>query len=360
MQTEPTVDAISETAVSEESTDILTAGDILRQERQRLGLNEKEVADQLHITMHYVKALESNRYEKLPGAVFARGYLKSYALLLGLDVEDLLARYDEFADRQKADSAEANRLINARKKKDRNKPFVIVSLVVFVAGFLLLWLANSFFTDESVSDIPRSAEAVDGSENLRPALSQVAEQRDIAQPQLSLDVASEEPAETILPSAVAVTASDEALALAEPEQIVEAASTSPADSAAGETAEAGQSPTLEDLSAALLALRAEQAGAAEPSVASDGPRVITVDAMGSDVLTIRFIGESWVEVNDSESQQIYRDIREAGDVLEITGSAPFNILLGDAPFTRMSLNGDEIDLSADIRIDNSARLTVGL
>ena len=78
------------------------------------------------------------------------------------------------------------------------------------------------------------------------------------------------------------------------------------------------------------------------------------------MLRISFTGESWIEVNDSESQQIYRDIREAGDVLEITGSAPFNILLGDAPFARMSLNGDEIDLAEDIRIDNSARLTVGL
>ena len=66
------------------------------------------------------------------------------------------------------------------------------------------------------------------------------------------------------------------------------------------------------------------------------------------------------EVNDGESRQIYRDLREAGDVLEITGNAPFNILLGDAVFIRMSLNGSEIDVSTKIRIDNSARLIVGL
>ena len=114
---------------------------------------------------------------------------------------------------------------------------------------------------------------------------------------------------------------------------------------------------MEELTSALQALRAEQTAVAE---ATDQSRVFTIEAIGNDVLRISFIGESWIEVNDSESQQIYRDIREAGDVLEITGSAPFNILLGDAPFTSMSLNGDEIDLSADIRIDNSARLTVGL
>ena len=70
--------------------------------------------------------------------------------------------------------------------------------------------------------------------------------------------------------------------------------------------------------------------------------------------------ERWVEVNAGAQKQIYRDIRSAGDVLEITGSAPFSILLGDAPFTSLTFNGTEIDVSDNIRIDNSARLTVGL
>ena len=120
--------------------------------------------------MHYVKALESNSYEKLPGAVFAKGYLKSYALFLGLDVEDLMSRYDELTHQQNADSAEERRLLRARKKKDRNKPLVIVSLIIFVVGFLGLWLANSYFTEESVSDLPSTAESVEGAENIRARL----------------------------------------------------------------------------------------------------------------------------------------------------------------------------------------------
>jgi cytoskeleton protein RodZ len=89
-------------------------------------------------------------------------------------------------------------------------------------------------------------------------------------------------------------------------------------------------------------------------------RVITVQADGSDVLRISFSGESWVEVNDGASNEIYRDLLEAGDILQITGTAPFNVLLGDAPFTELTFNGDVVDVSGNIRIDNSARLTVGL
>ena len=355
MPTEPFLKAADELEATEQSSDALTAGDILQQERQRLGLNEKEVADQLHITMHYVKALESNSYEKLPGAVFAKGYLKSYALLLGLDFEDLMSRYDEFTHQQNAESAQERRLLIALDKKDRNKPLVIVSLIIFVTGFLVLWLANSYFSEESVSDVPAS---VEGAQNIRPALSQVNESQVTTPPQLTLEVETEENSAPTDQSTI--TPSLEELSVIASEPLVEVDLGSNVDSSSAvisETSGSEGSPSLEDLASALQALRVEQAAGAK---ASSQPRVITIEAIGSDLLRISFIGESWIEVNDSESRQIYRDIREAGDVLEITGSAPFNILLGDAPFISMSLNGDEIDLSADIRIDNSARLTVGL
>ena len=47
-------------------------------------------------------------------------------------------------------------------------------------------------------------------------------------------------------------------------------------------------------------------------------------------------------------------------MLEIKGVAPFDVFLGDAPQIRLSLNGNDIDLSQEPRIDNSVQLTVGL
>jgi cytoskeleton protein RodZ len=82
--------------------------------------------------------------------------------------------------------------------------------------------------------------------------------------------------------------------------------------------------------------------------------------IGSDILQISFTGECWIEVIDSASANIYREIQEPGDLLRITGTAPFRILLGDAPFVEVTLNGQSIDVNASIRIDKSARLVVGL
>jgi len=359
MQTEQD-DLMHETGASE-GEKIPTAGEVLLQERQRLGLNEKEVADQLHITMHYVKALESNSYEKLPGAVFAKGYIKSYALLLGLDAEDLLARYDEFNTEQQAKIEEASRQLRARRKKDRNKPLVIVSLLVFVGGFLGLWSVNSYFGDDAVSEMPTTAESTNSADGIRPALSRQAERQLTTQPQLTLEVDAEEsPAPSLQPTSNLASVVD-AVDTAEEQSSLGGIESMPLADLDIEAPSSEQ-----DLSAAIQALVEEQPAteSGEPAfdliLDADQPRVISIEAIGDDVLRISFTGESWIEVNDSDSQQIYRDIREAGDVLEITGSAPFNILLGDAPFAQMSLNGDEIDLAEDIRIDNSARLTVGL
>lgn len=355
MQTEPQIEREPDLESAEETGDRPTAGDILMKERLRLGLNEKEVADQLHITMHYVRALESNSYEKLPGTVFAKGYLKSYALLLGLDVEDLLARFDEINDRQEADIREASRLVQARKMKDRNKPLVIISLAVFVAGFLGLWLVNSFLGEDAVSTTPAIVENGDAAEASRSALAiSQAESSQSIPGQASDQTTPQEPVVSSLNSTTAL-ASETSSTLVQ----TEPAANLDADVAVQESAASSIEPALDlqDIAAALQPATASNTAANEDPAR---PRVITVQGSGNDVLRISFSGESWVEVNDSESQQVYRDIREAGDVLEITGSAPFNILLGDAPFTSMSLNGNEIDLSTDIRIDNSARLTVGL
>ena len=71
-------------------------GEILREERELRALSVQQVADELNLTMHFIRALEADQYEKLPGDVFARGYLRSYAALLQLDPESLSRSFNEY------------------------------------------------------------------------------------------------------------------------------------------------------------------------------------------------------------------------------------------------------------------------
>ena len=73
----------------------LSVGAMLREARENSGLSVFEVAEKLFLTEHYVHALESDDYDKLPGAVYVRGYIKSYALLLRIDEEKIMGVYGQ-------------------------------------------------------------------------------------------------------------------------------------------------------------------------------------------------------------------------------------------------------------------------
>ncbi|WP_298630189.1 RodZ domain-containing protein [uncultured Thermus sp.] len=68
-------------------------GERLRRAREEKGLSLKEAAERLALKIKVLEALEACRFEDLPEPALARGYLRRYALLLGLDPEPLLALY---------------------------------------------------------------------------------------------------------------------------------------------------------------------------------------------------------------------------------------------------------------------------
>lgn len=68
-------------------------GERLKRAREERGLTLKEAARQLALKAEVLEALEECRFDRLPEPPLARGYLRRYALLLGLDPEPLLALY---------------------------------------------------------------------------------------------------------------------------------------------------------------------------------------------------------------------------------------------------------------------------
>ena len=60
--------------------------------REARGLALSDVAQQLKFSARQLEALEQDRFDVLPGGTFARGIVRSYARLLKLDPEPLLAR----------------------------------------------------------------------------------------------------------------------------------------------------------------------------------------------------------------------------------------------------------------------------
>jgi cytoskeletal protein RodZ len=70
-----------------------SVGQFLREERAQRGMSVEEVSRATRVPVSSVERIESDRFDELPGEVFVRGFLKSYARALGLPPDEVLARY---------------------------------------------------------------------------------------------------------------------------------------------------------------------------------------------------------------------------------------------------------------------------
>jgi cytoskeleton protein RodZ len=70
-------------------------GDTLRRERIRRGLELAQVASETKIGLHLLEAMEADQFDRLPGGVFTRSFLRQYAHALGLDEEEVIASLKE-------------------------------------------------------------------------------------------------------------------------------------------------------------------------------------------------------------------------------------------------------------------------
>ncbi|WP_027190704.1 helix-turn-helix domain-containing protein [Fundidesulfovibrio putealis] len=64
-------------------------GALLRQERERQGISLETAATEIKISKKYLVALEEGQTKELPHPVYAKGFVKNYARLLGLDPEEM-------------------------------------------------------------------------------------------------------------------------------------------------------------------------------------------------------------------------------------------------------------------------------
>lgn len=72
-----------------------TFGHYLNQQRQLRALSLEEVAKATRVPLEHLRALEEDRADDLPGDAFAVGYIRTYALCIGLSADEAVLRYQE-------------------------------------------------------------------------------------------------------------------------------------------------------------------------------------------------------------------------------------------------------------------------
>lgn len=181
-----------------------SVGQILRNAREAQGITLEDAAARLRLMLRQVEAMETDEFESLDPPVFARGFVRNYARLLGLAPEALLAR-------MQGAPAEPTAVSHAAPPQPHSwlsSPWLILLLlgllVAVVVPVALYWWLNSEGVD--APSVPSAAQT-----HPAPAAvpAPVAEPADVASPAVQVDPVSPpapaagvtEPAETDTPAA---------------------------------------------------------------------------------------------------------------------------------------------------------------
>jgi cytoskeleton protein RodZ len=315
--------------------DATAPGAILATARESLEVTVREVADALNLPNKVIEAIETDDYENLPAAVFTRGYLRSYARLLDLDEEAVIAHYPHGTDESITTEAV---VVNPAEEWIRQHPLWVLGsggvivLIVIVVMTIWLWANDDAASSAGVANQSVAELAGAGVVAAADALETDALEADAALERSPASVRAQGTSQQDAGEIVDIRARDDsptAATLDRPGQlpVTPRAASPPASGAATTTGLAGQ-------------------------------RDRRITAFGDDVLEFRFTEECWVEIKSNTGRNLYSDLSRAGQTLRLTGEGPFRILLGYAPGVRLAYNDESVALGPHTR-NNVATLVLG-
>ena len=324
----------------------LTAGALLRQAREAAGMHIAALAVSLKVPVKKLEALEQDRFDLLPDAVFVRALASSVCRTLKLDSAPVLGLLPQTsAPKLTYQGAGINAPFRSPGEGPGPSVWTQVSKQAVLAGLLLLLGAlvlifmpamkqdGSNGKNEADTMPPSVGEAV------KPLPAAVA----MAGSGLADDAKPVIPAAQVHEPFPAASAAASGSPLATPPAVMAAVplSMSPLSPAAGNPAPAP----------AIVAVPATAAAApASAPTASQAPAP-------AGIVTFRAKGDSWVEVIDAKGTVVLRRLLTAGEVAGASGVLPLAAVVGKADVTQVQVRGQAFDLNAVAR-DNVARFEV--
>ena len=277
-------------------------GERLRAARRDNDISIRDIAKELHLDEPKVRALEENNFALLGAPVFAKGHMRKYAELVGVDIDDVLADYYQLER-----STGAPPVVGPKRKVPREislGPWIAVIVVALIVGGAAYWWFNREPADISSAKV--------------------------------------EPA-TLAPFA---SDSDIDPAPAEDPQVT----TGNAEVVGNQSADdpdAEELPTVENEEVQI-----------EPAVTVQEPVNSAPSSLPQVRVELTYTGDCWTEVSDASGKRLFYDLGATGRVVPLRGDAPLRIVLGDSANVSITVEGRDYQIPNSARSGRLARLTI--
>ncbi|MFS1862259.1 RodZ domain-containing protein [Vibrio lentus] len=277
----------------------IEAGTLLKNKRESLGLTQKQISDRLKLRVTLIQQIEENQFESDQVATFMRGYIRSYAKYVNLDEKVVLSALHHAGDAQ---HQEQEMLSFSRKTKTEkhNSRIMILTWSIFavIAGISSLW----WWQNQQQDTLSQSLVNTESSEEL------------VVEESLDPELTS--------------------LEVIEAEQNTE---TSPVTE--------NSDDLLTVVSAAEASENVEQVEQTQDvaPVAAES-ETVTPEPVANE-LVMQFSADCWIQVKDAAGKTLSTGIKKAGQTLNLSGTAPYKVILGAPEGVSMTFASEPVDLS---------------
>ncbi|WP_444995004.1 RodZ domain-containing protein [Aliikangiella sp. IMCC44359] len=334
-----------------ENKTAMNIGALLVEARENKNLTSQDIADQMNLTLTVITDIESNQFEQGIPLAFVRGYLRSYAQKVGVDIESICAEFDKQTGGNSepiqnikivSNFSSRSREINSNSWTFKLITFVIIATIISFGGFGLWkqFIAQNNDDTATVNEISFTNLQTENSSvqtEIEPTVKPIAENKNEVVNQDSVLVSSNElDTEKLSSDDIVTKVKNNSTILTEqrvkpltvqgvkPEEKLSADSSTPLSS----SNESKQNLTPKNINITNTK-EVVQPLKTEPVVS----------------MRFQFFADCWVKIVDANGEAIAVGVKKGGKVMPLKGVAPISVILGEPSAVTLDFQGQAYDLT---------------
>jgi len=308
-----------------EDMEVVGPGLMLSEARKKLSLSVEEVSARLNFRTNLVEEIEQDIFDQSLPATFNRGYLRNYAKLVSVDINEVISAYDMLgvAEVQRSEMQSFSNLTEKQAEHSRLMWFsYLIAAILF--GLMVVWWLQEPKLSVNLFDNPK--------------------QEPEQEQKISNDVSNKADLSVDKKSVVALEQSK--IQAVETDKITKAV----------ESTQKSPEPIITEPTTSEVSVDAVLEEQLEAKIETSAS---TEQVPNISTAVFTFSGDCWVNIFDATGERIAWGVKKSGYVMTVTGKAPLKVTLGKPELATINLNDKPVDMSS-FNAGNIAKFTLPL